>query len=148
MKARSITSYTMRTTARFVAGAVLFFWGVTTELRAVINPTALSEVGDYGLTILSPTVLEVSLVTTKAADPALVTEWNFVGSNFTPAVPNASEFQVMVGGTTVGVTEVGFKRRPLYAPLRVRDLRIGNYLYLRLAAPIADGQSVTVRNPS
>src|SRR5262249_51471038 len=42
---------------------------------------------------------------------------------------------------------VGFKRRVLYAPLRPRDLRIGNWLYLRLSAPIPEGATVTVENP-
>src|SRR2546425_978871 len=41
-----------------------------------------------------------------------------------------------------------FKRRPLYAALTVRDLRIENCLYLQLANPIADGQQVEVKNPT
>src|SRR5206468_3022897 len=45
------------------------------------------------------------------------------------------------------VQAVGFKRRPFYAPLAVRDLRLENNLILRLAAPITDGQTVEVKNP-
>jgi len=48
----------------------------------------------------------------------------------------------------VTVQSVGFKRRPLYAPLAVRDLRIDNCLYLQLATAIADDQTVEVKNPA
>ena len=54
---------------------------------------------------------------------------------------------VTVAGTNCQVTAVGFKRRVVYAPLKKRDLRIGNYLYLQLAHPIPDNQKVEVRNP-
>src|SRR5436190_1629313 len=57
---------------------------------------------------------------------------------------------VVVGtadGLPVVVQSVGFRRRPIYAPLRKRDLRIGNYLYLKLATLVQDGQSVQVLNP-
>jgi|GEM_PF-5701664 len=45
------------------------------------------------------------------------------------------------------VQQVGFKRRALYAPLAVRDLRVINCLVLQLATPVAEGQNVEVRNP-
>lgn len=124
----------------------IFFGAVRTAPAA--NPLALREVGSAQLTVLSPTLVELSLVTTKDPDPAPVTKWNFVGPNFSLSIPAASEFSVDADGSAIPVSEVGFKRRPLYAPLKSRDLRIGNYLYLRLAKPIADGQSITVRNPS
>ena len=38
----------------------------------------LPKVGDSGLHILTPTILEVDLITSKAADPAPVTNWNLV----------------------------------------------------------------------
>jgi hypothetical protein len=103
--------------------------------------------GAHGLRILSPTLLEVTLITTKDPDPAPVKEWNFVNSSFQFTPPATSEFNVLVAGQSRSVQAVGFKRRPLYAPLTRRDLRIANHLYLRLAAPINDGQSVEVRNP-
>jgi hypothetical protein len=112
------------------------------------NPLALPAVGDASLNILDPTLLELNLVTTKDPDPAAPSEWNFVGPNFALALPPASSFTVSVGSSAVEVTAVGFKRRPLYAPLKRRDLRIGNSIYLRLASPIGEGQTVTVRNSS
>jgi uncharacterized protein (TIGR02597 family) len=102
--------------------------------------------GAFELRILSPTLLELSLVTTKEPDPAPVSEWNFVGANFVPSLPGASQFQVTVENQAVAVAGVGFRRRPLYAPLRTRDLRIGNYLYLALSTPIENGQTVVVGN--
>jgi hypothetical protein len=106
----------------------------------------LPAVGDNELHILSPNLLELKLITTKAADPAPVTQWNFVNNgNFT--APSASAFNVMVNGQSVTVTGVGFKRRPLSAPFESYDLRIENSLYLQLATPVSDNQAVQVRNP-
>jgi len=111
-------------------------------------PLALPKAGDTGLRILSPTVLELTCINTKAADPARVTDWDFVNANNQFQAPALSEFAVKVNGQTVTVQSVGFKRRPAYAPNYVRDLRIENCLYLKLAAPITDNQTVEVKNPS
>ena len=66
--------------------------------------------------------------------------------------PNTSKWAVgrfapvvSVADLTVAVQSIGFKRRPLYAPLKPRALRIGNWLYLRLATPVMDGQTVEVK---
>jgi hypothetical protein len=63
-------------------------------------------------------------------------------------LPAAKELIVVTGGMTNRVTSIGFKRRVLYAPLKERDLRIGNYLYLQLETPLAEGQTVEVLNPN
>ena len=112
------------------------------------NTLALPPVGATELKILSPTLIELILVTTKDPDPAPVTTWNFVGANYALTLPAATEFQVLVNGSAVPVSQVGFRRRPVYAPLKVRDLRIGNSLFLKLAMPLVDGQTISVRNPS
>ncbi|MGN6386770.1 MAG: glycoside hydrolase family 9 protein [Verrucomicrobiota bacterium] len=112
------------------------------------NPLALPAVGESELNIIAPTVLELNRVTTKAPDPAVPADWNFIGANFAAILPTPSDFQVTVDGNPVTVTEVGFKRRPLYAPLKKRDLRIGNSLYLRLANPVGEGHRVVVSNAS
>src|SRR5258706_9306696 len=57
-----------------------------------------------------------------------------------------SSLKLLVNGQTNPVTGVGFKRRPLYAPLLEWDLRIGNQFYLRLSNSISDGASVQVIN--
>src|SRR5262249_36195865 len=51
--------------------------GVITDTNTMHIPA----VGDYGLRVLSPTMLEVSLITTKGNDPAPITTWNFVDAN-------------------------------------------------------------------
>jgi len=50
------------------------------------------------------------------------------------AAPPASAFTVTANGQPVAVTSVGFKRRPLYAPFEMYDLRIENSMYLQLAS--------------
>src|SRR5882724_8894223 len=102
--------------------------------------------GDHALHILSPNLLELVLVNTKQPDPSHVTGWDWVNGqqNFVP--PDMSSLKVIVNGQTNIVTGVGFKRRPLYAPLLTWDLRIGNQLYLQLKNPIPDSATVQVIN--
>jgi hypothetical protein len=110
------------------------------------NPLANLEVGSYGLRVLSPTMLELTLITTKESDPAKVSVWDFV-NNLVPNLPAIASVSMTANSQPVVVSSVGFKRRPIYAPLKQRDLRIGNYLYLKLATPLADGTTVEVKNP-
>ena len=114
----------------------------------VKNLLALPNVGEHQLRILSPTVLELQLITRKDPDPAQLATWNFVNASQQLTAPAASEFNVTANGQAIGVQTVSFKRRPIYAPLNTRDLRLENNLYLQLASPIAEGQTVQVRNPS
>lgn len=122
----------------------------TNQLPASISdfpPLAMCKPGDTGLRILSPTVLELTCVDTKQPDPAHVANWDFVDASYQFRAPALSEFTVKANGQTVTVQSVGFKRRPAYAPNYVRDLRLENCLYLKLAAPIGDNQTVEVKNP-
>ncbi|HEU0039694.1 MAG TPA: cellulase N-terminal Ig-like domain-containing protein, partial [Verrucomicrobiae bacterium] len=111
------------------------------------SPLAMPSPGAHRLRVLSSDVLELTLITTKQPDPARPTQWDFVEADSQLRMPSPKSFIVSVGDKTISVHSVGFKRRVLYAPLRQRDLRIGNYLYLQLASPIADGQRVEVKNP-
>jgi hypothetical protein len=106
------------------------------------NSLAVPEVGAHALRVLKPDLMELTLVTTRSN---VVSAWDFVGENFTPRLPKPGEFHVQAGGKNVAVREVGFKRRPIYAPLKRRDLRILNQLYLSLSAPVTGG--VTVAHP-
>ena len=110
------------------------------------NPLALPRIGAQQLRVLSPTVLELTLITTKAPNGP-VTEWNFVGKDFGPRLPQPRDFEVKVNGRRVAIKGVGFKRRPVYSPLKRRDLRIGNYLYLELAAPLPDDAAIEAAAP-
>jgi hypothetical protein len=107
--------------------------------------------GDHALRIISPSVLELTMITTKEPDPAPVTTWNLVGSNYQFHPPALTDFVVTVGGRRIGITAIGFKRRALYASLAARDLRLGNFLYLHLATAIGfagNPQAVEVTNPA
>lgn len=105
------------------------------------NPLAMPVHGSHRLTVLSPTVLELELVTLKEPDPAPPPAWDFA-----KGLPPAGDFQVLANGRTVEVKSVGFKRRPIYAPLKKRDLRVANWLYLELAQPLGEGAQVEVRD--
>ncbi len=106
------------------------------------------SVGDHALRVLTPTLLELRQLNTKAPDPAAVVGWNLVDANNQFISPPPSEFAVTADGKAVVVAAVGFRRRVFYAPLKTYDLRIDNALYLQLATPIADGAAVVVTNPA
>ena len=110
-------------------------------------PLRMPAVGDYQLRLISSNLLELALITTKQPDPAPVTQWNFVDANGNLMPPRPSQFTVTANGQPVAVQAVGFKRRVLYAPVGTYDLRIANYLYLRLTSPMAAGSALQVRNP-
>src|SRR6185503_18708888 len=131
-------------------GVALFLWvGVIAQsLFSADNPLELAGPGSHKLTILTPNILELSYVNTKAANPARVTTWDFVNTNYQFQAPGTSNFAVTVNGQALNVIVRGFKRRPLYAPLARRDLRIQNSLYLQLSRPLLDNEVVQVRNPN
>ena len=112
------------------------------------DPLALSKPGAHQLRVLAPDLLELTLITTKNPDPAPVDQWNFVSTNGVLKLPAVGEFAVTSGAAKIPVQQVGFKRRVAYAPLRQRDLRIGNQLYLVLGSAIASNATVEVKNPS
>src|SRR5687767_444869 len=108
--------------------AAFAFFQSTALTRAVAlndeNPLELAKVGAHGLKILSPDLLELTLITTKNPDPASLTQWNFVEKDSQLKLPATTQFSVFSGTNVIAVTKVGFKRRPIYAPLKNRDLRI------------------------
>src|SRR5687768_3370286 len=110
------------------------------------DPLRLPSVGTTELRILAPDLLELTLISTKNPPPARVTQWNFVAANFQYVLPAVTKFAVTADDAPIAVQSVGFRRRPIYAAFRKRDLRIGNYLYLKLLTPITEGQTVRVRN--
>jgi hypothetical protein len=133
------------------AGAVLallvFRSGAAELLISDGAPLTMPPVGAHQLHILSPQLLELTLITTKQPDPAPIEQWNFASTNGALHLPTPFQFRVAAGSQTNAVTAIGFKRRVLYAPLKQRDLRIANYLYLQLRNPIPTNQAVTVQNP-
>ena len=135
----------------FIFSFFLFLGLAPAGKAAVItgaNSLALPAIGDHGLRVISPNIIEVTLITTKAHDPARVSAWDFVNDQGVATLPAASQFVVTANGAPVVVQSVGFKRRPLYAPEQPGDLRIANHLYLKLAASIPDNATVEVKNPN
>ncbi|HVU99783.1 MAG TPA: glycoside hydrolase family 9, partial [Verrucomicrobiae bacterium] len=104
--------------------------------------------GAHELRVISPSLLELTLITTKKPFPSPVEHWNFVSENDEAHLPSTNEFTVSLNGKPVAVKTVGFRRRVLYAPFKHRDLRIGNYLYLQLAAAVPDNAAIEVKNPN
>jgi hypothetical protein len=119
---------------------------VSAKTDPVENPLIPPPVGFNELTILSPTLLELTLITTQSPG-ARATQWSFVAGDQLN-LPLATDFVVRAGDRPISVQSVGFKRRVRYAPLAPRDLRIGNYLYLQLASAITNGELVIVTNLS
>src|SRR5207248_2829921 len=109
--------------------AALYFFNSHAQELLISDdqPLAMPSVGAHQLRVLSPNLLELTLITTQKPDsPATV--WNFVGASDKVHLPGISKFTVTVDSKADAVQSVGFKRRVLYAPLKERDLRIGNYL--------------------
>src|SRR5262245_33256754 len=73
-------------------------------------------VGASQLRILSPTLLELVMITGKT-NLGPVAQWDLVDGNSQFKTPPATAFSVTANGQPVAVSAVGFKRRPLYAPL-------------------------------
>lgn len=110
------------------------------------NPLEVPPVGAWRFRVVSPTVLELQVITTKDADHHLGV-WDFVDARKNLALPQADDFLVEVAQKAVHVRAVGFRRRVRYAPLGSRDLRIDNRLFLVVDPPIPEGAEVRVANP-
>src|SRR5208283_6142312 len=68
----------------------------------------LPKVGDNALHILTPTMLEVDLITTTPQiDPPPVTNWNLVNASSQFVPPALSDFTVTANGRSLTVATVG-----------------------------------------
>src|SRR6266568_4058699 len=70
---------------------------------------ALPAVGDHRLRVITPTLLELSLVTTEKPG-GRPERWDFVEDG-AARLPAPAQFRVDVDGVEVPVAAVGFKRR-------------------------------------
>jgi len=135
--------------AKLKSGLIRFLFFLLVVQASAAIPMAMDiqtpQLGAHTLRILSPNILELFLVNTKQPNPGRVETWDWVnGEQFEP--PDMYAVEVIVDGNANAITKVGFKRRPVYAPLLNWDLRIGNQLYIQLAQPISAGSSVQVLN--
>jgi hypothetical protein len=108
----------------------------------------IPQPGDYALHVLTPNLLELKIINTAASGATTPSSLSLVDSSYTFVPPSLGNFAVTVNGNPTVVQAVGFKRRPLYAPLYKFDLRIDNNIYLQLASPISDNDVVKVANPN
>ncbi len=85
-------------------------------------------------------MIELTVITAGAEKPPK--------SGPAPEIPvpefRPADFFVTAAGKGQAIAEAGFRRRPVYAPLKQRDLRIGNYVYLRLAEALPPGAPIEV----
>lgn len=112
---------------------------------------ALPTPGERTLRILSPTLLEVTVITRQ--EPASTLKKLQSALPHAPVAPESAlkTLEVTVDGQPAKVAATGWKRRAAYAPIARRDLRVATQLYLRLAAPIdlsGEPKTVVVRDPS
>ena len=96
------------------------------------TPDGLPAVGSSELRVVTPSLLEVRLVTRAAP---------------LDAAPDRATIAVSTGGRRIAVERTGLRRRVLYAPLRRDDLRLGTSVLLALAEPLAEGATVEVALP-
>jgi hypothetical protein len=99
-------------------------------------------VGTSGIRVITPTLLELARVNTQPPGGP-PDSWNFVDSSGVFSVPTDS-YTVTVNEQTVTATVSGFRRRPLYAPLPSRDLRVDNRVFITLQTPLANNDVVSV----
>jgi Glycosyl hydrolase family 9/Cellulase N-terminal ig-like domain len=111
------------------------------------EPLRLPAVGSYQVRIISPAILELTYFTSVRQGADRPDQWDFPKRDGQVQLPAPDEFTVTADGKRVAVKNVGFKRRVLYAPFKRWDLRLGNYLYLGLATPIQENETVDVKNP-
>ncbi|HET7623907.1 MAG TPA: glycoside hydrolase family 9 protein, partial [Verrucomicrobiae bacterium] len=133
-----------------VPGTIVSATNILSWLHStIVDDTGLvmPKPGDYALHILTPTLLELKLINTAPANSTTPSQWNLV-NNYQFVAPPTGAFAVTANGGSVGVQAVGFKRRPLYAPLAKFDLRVDNSIYLQLSSPLSDNQKIEVKNPN
>ncbi len=89
--------------------------------------------GQAELRVLLPSLLEFTFITAPPPD------------SHPPDLERtlaATDFDVLVDGKRAELAGLGFKRRVLYAPLKARDLRVRNSVYLELKQPLLTSEPV------
>jgi hypothetical protein len=109
------------------------------------------EVGEHSLRVLTPRLLEMHLVNTQElpADDSQTfpTTWDFLDvDRRKDTAPSLNAFQVEVDGSPVPILGIGFSRRPLFAPLKEYDLRVGNSIFLLLGESISTDVEILVKD--
>src|SRR5258708_318465 len=96
---------------------ICFVFALSSSLCSASGPTGKEgflgrlQVVFSELRVISPVVLELTLVTAKKPDPARPDQWDFVDERNQSRLPAAQQFAVLADGKTIDVKSVGCKRR-------------------------------------
>jgi len=93
-------------------------------------------------------MMELTFYHHQTTRPQTSRTWDLVDDNGNLHPPPGEDFAVTADGIKNPIIAIGFKRRVFYAPVKQRDLRIGNYLYLQLSNPVPQNQTVQLANPT
>ncbi|MBK1884184.1 glycoside hydrolase family 9 protein [Luteolibacter pohnpeiensis] len=101
----------------------------------------MPQPGESAMRALTPELLELIRINSEPQG-GTPDSWDFVDSSGSFVAP--TNFSVTVNGQAVTASVYSFRRRPLYAPLAVRDLRIDNRVFLELSTPLNTGDEIVV----
>ncbi|MEM7384286.1 MAG: immunoglobulin-like domain-containing protein, partial [Verrucomicrobiota bacterium] len=117
----------------------------------------LYQSGAHELRILSPTVLEVFVVSEQDGATGTPTYFDWIDETVSPPLTNsdfplAADLSVLVNGTAAGISDLSLIRNVFYAPLtdpgQTFPVRLGNSLFIELGSPLPTGAVVEVQNPA
>lgn len=112
---------------------------------------AIPQSGSHELRVISPTILELYVVSERdgyASRPTFCDWVDDEGDVIPGAIPVASDLEVKVDGKVTAVSASGFKRQVRFAPLGRSNFTMENFLYIELAASMASGATVEVTTPT
>lgn len=98
---------------------------------AYYRSLALPSNGNISFQILTPTILELSFIQAKQPDP-------------TDLPPLPVPDSITINNVLVKYSMYGLKRRAAYAPLNVRNLRVGSYEYLTIPS-LNSGDAISIQ---
>ncbi|MCB1096122.1 MAG: glycoside hydrolase family 9 protein, partial [Verrucomicrobiae bacterium] len=112
---------------------------------------AVPESGSHELRVITPTLLEVYIVSERdgfAKRPTFC-DWVDDEADVIPgAIPVATDLEVTVDGTVTAVVATGFKRHVRFAPIGQSKFVMENFVYIELGSSIGTGATVAVTSPT
>ena len=108
---------------------------------------ALPAAGAHELRIISSRVLELYMISGRNGKNNRPAPWDWIEESTRdplPAFPSLASISVLVNGSPVTVTDLGFRRKPYHAPLNGSQFLMDNSLFLKLAADIPSSAQVRV----
>jgi hypothetical protein len=112
---------------------------------------AVPESGSHELRVITPTLLEVYIVSEREgfAKRPTFCDWVDDEADVIPgAIAVASDLEVTVNGRVTTVSATGFKRHVRFAPIDQSKFVMENFLYIELGTTIGTGVTVAVSSPT